>query len=38
MTTNEEKEAEWMRLIEIARANTKRTMARVRKPTDKKEE
>jgi len=38
MTTDEEKETEWMRLIEIARENTKRTMARVRKPKDKKEE
>ena len=38
MTTDEEKEAEWMRLIEIARESTRKTMDRVKKPIDKKEE
>jgi hypothetical protein len=36
--SDEDREKEWWRLIEIARANTRKTMSKVRKPTNKKEE
>jgi alpha-amylase/alpha-mannosidase (GH57 family) len=36
--SDEEREKEWWRLIEVARENTRKIMARVRKPTNKKEE
>ena len=38
MTTDEEKEKEWMRLIEIARKSTRKIMSKVRKPINKKDE
>jgi len=36
--TEEEKEADWWRRVEIARKNTMKIMAKTRKPIDKKEE
>jgi len=38
MTTDEEKEADWQKRRKIAEKNTKKIMARTKKPTDKKEE
>ena len=38
MTTDEEKEADWQRRRKIAEKNTKKIMARTKKPIDKKEE
>ena len=36
--TEEEKEADWWRRVEIARVNTRKIMNRTIKPIDKKEE
>jgi len=38
LTTDEEKEANWQRRLKIARKNTKKTIAKTRKPINKKEE
>ncbi len=38
MTTDEEKEEDWLRRLKIARANTRKVMNTVKKPIDKKEE
>lgn len=38
MTTDEEKETDWLRRLEIARKNTRKVMNTVKKPIDRKEE
>jgi len=38
MTTDEEKEADWLRRLEIARKNTRKTIAKIKKPVDRKDE